>query len=243
MFWMTNTVPVLWLHKNEEVIRVKKKTIIISVSILLLFVAILLVIKNFDSVVNRYEWHKVDKMAEKEHAELIGKVKAGQQLTSSEIGRIATYYYLNSKYDEGISVLQEVLKRQDAYMAYFELSGLHAEKAKMNEPADVKSSLVAKSRDYLVQGFEKVPDKALAFYMRGKAYALLGCFDMSISDLNRAIEVSKKTKTTMLTDGVYVDQKRFAEVVEKDIAEFKKGHNACLLDSIQQGARTGRNQQ
>ena len=131
----------------------KKRTIIVSIIILLLFVAILLVIKNFDSVVSRYERHKVDNMAEKEHAELIGKVKAGQQLTSSEIGRIATYYYLSSKYDEGISILQEVLKRQDAYMAYFQLSGLYAEKAKMNEPAEVKSSLVTKARDNLSPGF------------------------------------------------------------------------------------------
>jgi len=243
MYWTAITVQDLWPHKNEEVIRVKKKTIIVSAIILLLVVAILLLIKNPGYVFDRYERQKVDKMAEKEHAELIGKVKAGQQLTSSEIGRIATYYYLSSKYDEGISILQEVLRRQDAYMAYFQLSGLYAEKAKMNEPADVKSSLVAKSRDYLAQGFEKVPDKALAFYMRGKAYALLGCLDMSINDLNQAVEESKKAKTTMLTDGVYVDQKKFAEVVEKDIAEFKKGHSACLLDSIRQGAQTGRNQQ
>lgn len=220
----------------------QKKTIIAVAIILLLFVAILLVVKNFYSVVNRYERQKVDNMADKEHAELIGKLKAGKQLTSSEIDRIATYYYLSSKYDEGISILQEILKRQDGYMAYFQLSGFYAEKAKMNQPADVKSSLVVKSRDYLAQGFERVPDKAHAFYMRGKAYALLGCLDMAISDLNKAVEESKKAKTTMLTDGVYVDQKRFAEVVEKDIAEIKKGQSACLLDSVQ-GARPGRNQQ
>ncbi len=212
----------------------KKRTIIVGASILLIFFVIWLLIKKFDYVSNQYQLHKVDNMAEKEHSGLIAKFKAGQQLTSSEIGRIATYYYLNLKYDEGIGIMQEILKRQDAYMAYFQLSGFYAEKAKMNEPADIKRSLISKSRDYLVQGFEKVPDKALAFYMRGKAYALLGCLDMSISDLNRAVEESKKAKTTMLTDGVYVDQKRFAEVVEKDIAEFKKGQNACLLNDIQQ---------
>jgi len=212
----------------------KKRSILISIIILIVFGAILLTIKNFDLIVEKYEWHKVDKMAEKEHAQLMEKFKAGQQLTSSEIGRIVTYCNLNSKYDEGIGVLQEILKQQDAYMAYFGLSELIAEKAKTTGPVDIRRSLISKSLSYLKQGFNKVPDKAHAYFMRGNAYAYLGCLDIAIDDLNRSLVESKKTKTTMLSDGVYVDQKRFAQVVEKNITEFKKVQNVCLLDEIQQ---------
>ena len=118
-------------------------------------------------------------------------------------------------------------------MAYFGLSQLYAEKASMKTSTDAHRDFISKSFNYLTDGFNKVPDKTLAYYTRGKAYAMLGCSEPYMNDLKKALEESKKNKTIMLADGFYVDQIRFAEVIEKDINRGKDWQGACLLDEIQ----------
>ena len=212
----------------------KKKTIIISAVLLLTFGAILLVVKNLDYLVNRYQWHKADIAAETRHDETLKKFKSGQKLSSTEINQLMAYYYLESKEDEGIILLQEILEKQDSYMAYFGLSQLYASKANiMKTSQDARRDFISKSFKYLTEGFNKVPDKALAYYTRGMAYAILGCSEPYLKDLKKALEESKKAKTIMIADGFYVDQIRFAEVIGKDINRHKDWQATCLLDEIQ----------
>jgi tetratricopeptide (TPR) repeat protein len=212
----------------------KKKTVIISSILFLIFGAILLFVKNLDYLVKKYEWHKADIQAEKRHNESLKKFKTGQKLTSDEIGQLVVYYYFTSKEDEGIKLLQEILQRQDSYVTYFGLSELYAFKANMKAAPDAHRDFISKSFSYLTEGFNKVPDKALAYYTRGKAYAILGCSEPYMNDLKQSLEESKKAKTIMLEDGVYVDQIRFAEVIEKDISHHKNWQGTCFLDEIQQ---------
>ena len=210
----------------------KRKTVIISAVLLLAFGAILLVVKNLDYLVNRYQWHKADVAAETRRDESLEKFKSGQKLSSTEINQLIAYYYLTSKDDEGISLLQEILKKQDSYMAYFGLSQLYASKTSMETSQDARRDFISKSFNYLTEGFSKVPDKALAYYTRGTAYAILGCSKPYLKDMKKALEESKKAKTIMLADGFYVDQIRFAEVIEKDIDRHKNWQRTCLLDEI-----------
>jgi tetratricopeptide (TPR) repeat protein len=213
--------------------QMKKKTVLVSAVILLTVLAILLIVKNLDYLVNKYQWHKADIAAETRHDETLKKFKAGQKLSSTEINQLIAYYSLTSKEDEGINLLQEILRKQDSYMAYFGLSQLYAAKAEMKASPDAHRDFISKSFNYLTEGFGKVPDKALAYYTRGTAYAILGCSEPYMNDLKKALEESKKVKTVMLAEGFYVDQIRFAEVIEKDINRHKDWHGTCLLDEIQ----------
>ncbi len=210
----------------------KNKTIIIVV-VLLVFLAIVLVVKNLDRFVNWYQWHKADIAADTRHDESLKKFKSGQKLSSTEINQLIAYYQLTSKEDEGINLLQEILQKQDSYMAYFGLSQLYASKANIIKSQVDRRDLVSKSFKYLNEGFGKVPDKALAYYTRGTAYGILGCSELHMNDLKRALDESKKTKTVMLADGIYVDQTRFEEFIEKEMNRLKNWHGTCLLDEIQ----------
>jgi hypothetical protein len=211
----------------------KKKTVLVSVIILLTGGAILLLVKNLDYLVNKYQWHKADIAAETRHDETLKKFKAGQALSSTEINQLIAYYSLTSKEDEGINLLQEILQKQDSYMAYFGLSQLYAAKAEKKASPDARRDFISQSFNYLTEGFNKVPDKALAYYTRGTAYAILGCSEPYMNDLKKALDESKKAKTIMLADGFYVDQIRFAEVIEKKMSQQKNWQGTCLLDEIQ----------
>lgn len=81
-----------------------------------------------------------------------------------------------------------------------------------------------------MEGFRKVPEKPLAYYMRGVAYGLLGCTEKSVEDFKRAIEESKASKIIMLGDGAYVDRERFVSMVERNIATYKNFRGDCLLE-------------
>jgi hypothetical protein len=209
----------------------KKKTIII-ISVLLISAVVLLVVKNVDYLVNKYEWHRSDIKAETSYDESIKKFKAGQKLTTSEISQLIAYFNLSSKEDEGINFLKEILQRQDSYIAYFGLSQLYAAKARMKSTPEAHLDSISNSSNYLSEGFKKVPDKALAYYTRGFAYAFLGCSDLYMTDLKKAIEESINTKTVMIDDGIYVDQAKFAESVQKRMNQ-KRNYGPCLLDEMQ----------
>jgi tetratricopeptide (TPR) repeat protein len=209
----------------------KNKTIIIIALVAL--VAIALVVKNLDRLVNWYQWRKADIGAETRHDESLKKFKSGQKLSSTEINQLIAYYQVTEKDDEGINLLQEILQKQDSYMAYFGLSELYASKANSKASQNDRRNFISKSFNYLNEGFNKVPDKALAYYTRGTAYAILGCSEPYMSDLKKALEESKKAKTVMLADGFYVDQIRFAEFIEKDMNRHKTWQGNCLLDEIQ----------
>jgi hypothetical protein len=209
----------------------KKKIIILSVVFSVLLVIIIIIAKNFDSLVEEYHWHKVDTQARQINIELLDKIKSGKQLTASEIDRITIYYHLTSNNDEGIRVLNDLLQHQDHYMIYLGLFQLSAEEAIIHDswPLDMRRSRIQKSLRYLALWFKKVPDKALAYYTRSQSYAHLGCKKMALSDMESAIQESKKMKVVMISDGVYIDQNKFTAAVNKDFAEVRKIKGPCLV--------------
>jgi hypothetical protein len=211
----------------------KKNKTVILIAVLFAFVALVIVVKNLDRLINWYQWRKADIGAETRHEETLKKFKSGQKLSSTEINQLIAYYYLTSKEDEGINLLQEILQKQDSYMACFGLSQLYAAKANTSSSSDSRRDSISKSFNYLTEGFNKVPDKTLAYYTRGTAYAILGCSKPYMDDLKKALDESTKQKTIMLADGFCVDQTRFAEVIERDIERHKEWQGTCLLDEIQ----------
>jgi len=210
----------------------KNKTAII-VALIIAFVAIVLVYKNLDRLVDWYQWRKADIATDTRHNETLKKFKAGNKLSSTEISQLAAYYYLTSKEDEGIKLLQEIREKQDSYMAYFGLSELYVVKASMEKSVEPHREFISKAYNFLSEGFNKVPDKTLAYFMRAKGYAILGCSEPYMADIKKSLEESKKVKTVMLADGFYVDQPRFAEAVENETKQHKDWQATCLLDEIQ----------
>lgn len=209
----------------------KNKTIIIIVFVAL--VAIVLVVKNLDRFVNWYQWRKSDIGAETRHDETLKKFKTGNKLSSTDISQLVAYYYLTSKEDEGIKLLEEIRAKQDSYMAYFGLSELYVVKANIEKSVEPHREFISKAYNYLSEGFNKVPDKTLAYFMRAKGYAILGCSEPYKDDIKKSLEESKKVKTVMLADGFYVDQTRFAEAVENETKQHKDWQATCLLYEIQ----------
>ncbi len=210
----------------------KNRTPIIIVVLLALGV-ILLVVKNLDYLVERYQWHKADIATETRHDETLKRYKAGNKLSSTEISQLVAYYYLTSKEDEGIKLLQEIREKQDSYMAYFGLSELYVVKANLEKSVEPHREFISKAYNSLSEGFNKVPDKTLAYFMRAKGYAILGCSEPYMSDIKKSLEESKKVKMVMLADGFYVDQTRFAEAVGNETRQHKDWQGTCLLDEIQ----------
>jgi len=208
----------------------KNKTVIVAV--LIAFVAIVLVVKNLDRLVDWYQWRKADIGAQTKHGETLQKFMTGNKLSSTEISQLVAYYYLTSKEDEGIELFQEIRQKQDSYMAYFGLSELYVVKANIEKSVELHREFILKAYNYLSEGFNKVPDKTLAYFMRAKGYAILGCSEPYKDDIKKSLEESKKVKTVMLADGFYVDQTRFAEAVENETKQHKDWQGTCLLDEI-----------
>ncbi|MGZ3568143.1 MAG: hypothetical protein ACXU9W_05055 [Thermodesulfobacteriota bacterium] len=192
--------------------------------------ALSLLIKYREYLFEKYEWHRVGQRAEKRYKELFGKFSKHEKLSSMEVGEIATYFQLKGRYDEGINILKEIQKAQDDYPAFFSLSGLYAYKARTLSPSDERKRLVSMFYNNMMEGFRKIPERPLAYYMRGVAYGVLGCTEKSVEDFNRAIEDSKASKIVMSGDGAYVDRERFVSIVERDIATYKNFTGDCLLE-------------
>jgi tetratricopeptide (TPR) repeat protein len=207
----------------------KKRKVIFPVIVLVIAGAFVFIIKNRDYFFEKYEWYKAEERAGKRCKELMGKAERKEKLSSMEVGEIAAYFQLASKYDEGIRALEEIKKQQDDYVVYFSLSGLHAYRARATRSVDERKELALISRDYMMEGFRRVPEKPLAYHLRGKAYGLLGCTELSVDDFNRAIEESKGADKIMFGDGFYVDRQRFVSIVEQDIDNYKRFTGDCLL--------------
>ena len=210
----------------------EKRTAVIFIAVLLTFGAVMLVVKNLDFLVKKYDWKKAELTAETNHVESIRKFKSGQKISSDEINQLVVYYSLKSKEDEGINLLKEIIQRQDSYVAYFGVSQLYAAKARMKSSPKAHLDFISNSSIYLSQGFDRVPDKALAYFTRGNIYSTLGCSEMYINDLKKAIEESKNAKIVLIDDGVYVDRARFVEFVQKTMNR-ERNRGPCLLDEIQ----------
>jgi tetratricopeptide (TPR) repeat protein len=211
---------------------VKERKVIFAIIALVITGAFVFIIKNREYFLEKYEWYKAEGRAEKRYKELMGKVEKKEKLSSMEIGEVAAYFQLAAKYDEGIRVLEGIKKQQDDYDVYFSLSGLHAYKARTIRSVDERKELALISRDYMMEGFRRVPEKPLAYYLRGKAYGVLGCVEMSVEDFTKAIEESKAVSPVLLGDGLYVDRERFISMVQRDIDNYKKFTGDCLLQPV-----------
>ena len=209
---------------------VTKRRVTLVIIILVVVGALILIIEEREYLFEKYEWHRVGERAEKRYKELMGKFRKNEKLSSTEIGEIAAYFQLTGRYDEGINVLKEIQKAHDDYGAFLSLSGLYAYKARTLSGSDERKKLVSMSYNNMMEGFRKVPEKPLAYYMRGVAYGLLGCTEKSVEDFKRAIEESKASKIIMLGDGAYVDRERFVSMVERNIATYKNFRGDCLLE-------------
>lgn len=202
------------------------KRIFIFIAILGLVVFVIAANKKSD--LSGFSSYDAGKDAEKRHTELLNKFQQGRDLTSREVNILTAYYISSSKYDEGITVLEKIAKKQDGYMTYYGLSALFGSKAKLRK-VEREDELIKRARLYLDKGFAAAPEKPLAYYSRGQTFAILGCFEMAIDDLGHAIEESKKTKSIMLEEGISVDQQKFTAFVEKEIARLKNFRGDCLL--------------
>ncbi|MBI5043379.1 MAG: hypothetical protein HZC10_06040 [Nitrospirae bacterium] len=212
-----------------------KKIIIYSIILIILGGITIVVLKKHEYIYNKYEWYLAEKRTEKRHQELIEKIRNNKTLTRDEINSIGVYYHLASKYDEGIKILEEILKRQDVYEIYFSLSTLYGYKARTFKSTDEgeRKRLISTSYNYLMEGFKKVPERPRAYHLRGMIYIYLGCPESAIEDFNIAIEKSKKAKIIMLDEGVYLDQQRFIDMVKKDMERYKEYKNDCLFKIIE----------
>jgi len=190
---------------------------------------LVLIAINIDHFLEKYEWHKAEKRAEKRYKELMAKFEKNAKLSPMEIGEIAGYFQITSKYDEGIRVLENIRKYSDNYDVYFSLSGLYGYKARTIHLPDEKEKLASISYGYMMEGFRKVPEKPFAYYLRGMAYGVLGCTEKSVEDFNKAIEESKRADKIMFGEGIYIDRQRFVAIVERDIKSYKEVRSNCLL--------------
>jgi len=167
----------------------------------------------------------------------LNKLQQGHDLKPREVNILTAYYISSSKYDDGITVLEGIAKKQNGYMTYYGLSALYASKAKLKKYAK-DDTLIKRAYNYLNKGFAAAPEKHLAYYSRGQTYAILGCFEMAIDDLRRAIEESRETKIIRLEEGISVDQQKFTAFIEKEIARLKNFRSDCLLKDIENKKRT-----
>jgi tetratricopeptide (TPR) repeat protein len=208
----------------------RDRRVVLGIIILSVVILVVLIIKNPGFLTGKYEWYKAEKISEKRQKEIMEKFDKNKKLNSVEIGEIAAYFLLKQKYDEGIKKLKDIQSRQDNYAVYFNLSAMYAYKAMTLGPSDEKIRLVSISHDYLMKGFTKVPDKSLAYYLRGKAYGVLGCSEMAVEDFHKAIEESKAFKIILLGDDLYVARQKFVEIVEEDIVNYKQFKGNCLIE-------------
>jgi tetratricopeptide (TPR) repeat protein len=208
-----------------------KRTVIFIAALLILGIVVFVVVVNKKSNLSGFGSYDAGTDAEKRHTELLNKFQQGHDLTSREVNILTAYYISSSKYDEGITVLEKIAKKQDGYMTYYGLSVLYGSKAKLKK-VEREDELIKRAHFYLKKGFTAAPEKPLAYYSRGQTFAILGCFEMAIDDLRHAIEESKKTKIIMLEEGISVDQQKFTAFVEKEIARLKNFRSDCLLKEI-----------
>ncbi len=92
----------------------KKKTVIF-IAVLLAVGAILLVVKNLDYLVDRYQWHKADIAAETRHDETLKKFKAENKLSSTINRDIGIICRSDNKYESEKTSFPD--KRIDVYDA------------------------------------------------------------------------------------------------------------------------------
>jgi len=201
---------------------------------------------NFGNIIKYISWiimvmvfmngcsrgHDIESENKKIKQKLLTKIKKEIKLSTEEINNLVGILVWEGNYDEGIKIL-ETLKDsekylQDRYTIYFALAVLYAEKLKDKPNIRNQQNIVKKVRRYLSLGFKFTPKIILAYYLRGKVYASIGCKNNAIKDLNVAISKAKEKEIIYLGEGIYLERNKFIKFMQKEIERIQKIKEECI---------------
>ncbi len=175
----------------------------------------------------------IEKENKKRREILLDKIEKDIKLSSDEIANLGGILLWNEEYDKGIEIFEKFkdleVYENERYEIHFELSVFYTQKAKGVTERQERQQLIKKAEEYLMLGFSATPERALAYNLRAKAYAVMGCMKKAKSDIREAINIAKTKEIILWDDGMYLSKERFIEFVTKDLESFERFEDNCML--------------
>ena len=170
----------------------------------------------------------------KNEKQILGKIKSGGKLSSTEINNLGGVYLLNKQYSAGFETFERLGNddkyKNEKYLIDLNLAKFYLQQSSENTSGANKAILIEKAKSYLNQGVASANEKATGLYVRAQIYGYEGCIEKARKDLQDARSIAQGKELILYEDGVYLTRDKFLSLIQRNLDSLSRLTDSCELN-------------